>query len=675
MILQLLLAAAAVRTDGTPPRPSIHHFQIASDEPGPWRRVLTSIGLQPASINSCAAHPCLYVMPSAASISDPQRLTDLVQRGSILVLEGDSPVSRSFGIRPTDAKPTPSRNIIDSHNPKLDIVWERAFDLPTYTLPPDAQVFARERWRNLPVLAGLQHGAGAVLWVAAPLGTLGYERLPYLPQALTDLGLQPPLASRDLWAFFDSSYRLRADLDYLARRWREAGIAALHVAAWHFMEPDAVRDDYMRRLVLACHRRGILVYAWVELPHVSEKFWQDHPEWREKTALLQDAHLDWRRLMNLRNPDCARAVSERLARLMERFDWDGVNLAELYFESLEGHANAARFTPMNDNIRREFRQKHGFDPATLFSARAPDPAELRQFLDFRADVAHSLQEYWIAEFQRMRTKQPHLDLVLTHVDDRYDPKMRDLIGADAARLLPMLSRQEFTFLVEDPATLWHLGPDRYPEMAAKYQPITPRPQKLAIDINIVSRYQDVYPTKQQTGSELFQLVHMAATAFPRVALYFENSILTPDLRLLPASAAVVDQLDRAGPAGAKLGVKNRGLVGIPWRGPVRVNGRPWPFQDDEHVWLPAGAWSVEANTTAPPLRMVDFTGTPRSLQATGAVIEVAYQSDSRAFAFFDRAVQVTDIDGQPSGIEAQNVGQWWSVALPRGQHVFTVRRR
>ena len=37
MILQLLLAAAAVRTDGTPPRPSIHHFQIASDEPGPWR--------------------------------------------------------------------------------------------------------------------------------------------------------------------------------------------------------------------------------------------------------------------------------------------------------------------------------------------------------------------------------------------------------------------------------------------------------------------------------------------------------------------------------------------------------------------------------------------------------------------------------------------------------------
>src|SRR2546421_207982 len=55
-----------------------------------------------------------------------------------------------------------------------------------------------------------------------------------------------------------------------------------------------------------------------------------------------------------------------------------------------------------------------------------------------------------------------------------------------------------------------------------------RADKLAIDINVVDRYQDVYPTKQQTGTELFQLVHLAAGSFARVALYFENSILAPD---------------------------------------------------------------------------------------------------------------------------------------------------
>ena len=160
-------------------------------------------------------------------------------------------------------------------------------------------------------MAGLKRGAGSVLWLATKPGVRGYERFPYVLQALADLGLQPPLRSNRLWAFFDSSYRSRVDLDYFADAWRKAGIAALHVAAWHYNEPDAERDAYLRRLIEACHKRAILVYAWLELPHVSEAFWQQHPEWREKTALLQDAHLDWRKLMNLQNPDCFRAVADR----------------------------------------------------------------------------------------------------------------------------------------------------------------------------------------------------------------------------------------------------------------------------------------------------------------------------------------------------------------------------
>jgi hypothetical protein len=43
--------------------------------------------------------------------------------------------------------------------------------------------------------------------------------------------------------------------------------------------------------------------------------------------------------MNLRDPGCFRAVASGVRDLVARFDWDGVNLAELYFESLEGAAN------------------------------------------------------------------------------------------------------------------------------------------------------------------------------------------------------------------------------------------------------------------------------------------------------------------------------------------------
>lgn len=134
--------------------------------------------------------------------------------------------------------------------------------------------------------------------------------------------MEPPFRAGGLWAFFDSGYRARVDLDYFARRWRKAGIGALHVAAWHFYEPDSKGDAYLRRLIEACHREGILVYAWLELPHVSEEFWKDHPEWREKTAAQQDAALDWRKLMKLTNRDCFEAVGQGVRQLLERFDWD-----------------------------------------------------------------------------------------------------------------------------------------------------------------------------------------------------------------------------------------------------------------------------------------------------------------------------------------------------------------
>ena len=134
----------------------------------------------------------------------------------------------------------------------------------------------------------------------------------------------------------------------------------------------------------------------------------------------------------------------------------------------------------------------------------------------------------------------------------------------------------FTFLIEDPATIWNLGPQRYPAIAERYRPLTTRNDKLAIDINIVERYQNVYPTKQQTGTELFQLVHAASNSFPRVAPYFENSLLAPDLKLLPSAAAAVTRVERVGP---KLVVDSRFGAGVPWKGAAKVDGQPWPAHD------------------------------------------------------------------------------------------------
>ena len=266
----------------------------------------------------------------AGAVASPQ-WTNRVEKGAILILEGESSLAEMFGFKRGIGN-VRVNSITDSHAPTLPIVWEKGLELPVFEVPPGAQVFARERWTGAPVVAGLRRGSGAVLWVAVSPGERGYERFPYLLSALCDLGLEPPFRSSRLWAFFDSSYRLRVDVDYFAEKWRKSGIAALHVAAWHYYEADPDSDQDLRKLIEACHREGILVYAWLELPHVSDKFWRDHPEWREKTALLQDAELDWRKLMNLTNRDCFRDVAAGVKELVSRFDWDGVNLAELYFE-------------------------------------------------------------------------------------------------------------------------------------------------------------------------------------------------------------------------------------------------------------------------------------------------------------------------------------------------------
>jgi hypothetical protein len=639
----LLVFAAQVRAQAPAPLP---YFSVLSEDAGAWPEILQSIGFQrqPAGL----AH--IFVARAGASASPewPGR----VEKGAVLILEGESSLAEIFGFRRTKEN-VRVNSLTDTHRSSLPIIWEKGLELPVSEIPGMATIFARERWTHAPLSAGFRRGSGAILWIAAPPGERGYERFPYLLNALCDLGVDPPFRTSRLWAFFDSAYRSRVDLDYFAARWRKAGISALHVAAWHFFEPESEGDAYLKKLIEACHREGILVYAWLELPHVSDRFWESHPEWREKTAVLQDAQLDWRKLMNLTNRDCFRAVSAGVTQLVTRFDWDGVNLAELYFESLEGPANPSRFTPMNDDVRQEYRARSGQDALTLFATPA--------FLEYRAGLARRIQEEWLGHLEQIRRQKPDLDLVLTHVDDRFDTGMRDAIGADAARVLPLLDTHSLTFLIEDPATVWHLGPQRYQTIGERYRTLTTHHEKLAIDLNIVDRYQNVYPTKQQTGTELFQLVHSAAANFARVALYFENSLLPPDLPLLPSSAAAVSKIEKIGP---KLVIESATAVGIPWKGPARVDGLPWPAATEETLWLPAGSHVIEPAPAFPSPRLLYLNADLKAARTINtSTIEFSYQSNSRAIAILDRPTQAMQIDGADVSL---------TELLPRGQHVVTM---
>ena len=183
LLLALFLASAVLR--GTT-------FHVNGAGAQPWLKILGAVGITRGEMTDAA-----IVIGGPAAMAE----------NHLLILEGISPAARSFGITAkTDTVRV--RQIRDTHAPGMQIFWEQPAELAVTELPADFQVFATERWKGAPVMAGKRTAHGAVLWIATSPGASGIERYPYLVQALVDLGLDLRLSTTNLWAFFDSSYRI-----------------------------------------------------------------------------------------------------------------------------------------------------------------------------------------------------------------------------------------------------------------------------------------------------------------------------------------------------------------------------------------------------------------------------------------------------------------------------------
>ena len=615
---------------------SLPDLKVQVADPAAWRALLNSVGLEPTA--------------------GPARFRILI---------GDDAAAADLGFRPADRR-VQVASVAEEREPSLRIVWEHPREAPVYEVPGEATVFTREKRTGAPLLAGLLRGSGGVLWAAAEPGIEGYERYPYLLHALVDLGLRLPFRDDRRHVFFDSSYRQRVDFDYMARRWREGGVQALHVAAWHFTGARPGAEDDLDQLISACHREGILAYAWLELPHVSEAFWAGHPECREQTATLQDARLDWRKLINLADPSCFARAAENIQDLLSRHDWDGVNLAELYFESLHGPSNPARFTPMNTWVRDDYRQRRGVDPLQLFAEDSPlfwsrNREAWMDFAAYRSGLTLRLQQEWL---ELLRTHHSGLDLMVTQIDDRLDPRMKEYLGADAASLLPLAEPYGFRLVIEDPATLWDRGPGRYTDIAARYRPLVSDPDRLAVDINIVERYQQTYPTRKQVGGELFRLLHAAGEAFSQVLLYFEHSISRSDWGLLPNAVAGITARETED----GVLVDTARSAGLSWSSPAKVNGRLWPVLDGATVWLPAGRHLVSAAGENPPMTLLRLTADLIDASVDPSGLRLSYRSPSRAIALVNLKPEGVTVNGEALEAPILKGRNHWAVLLPQGRN-------
>ncbi len=641
-------------------------YPVATIAPERWERARDTIVVVPGV--------------AAAALPDEVRtaLVRFVEAGGKLVTALDTPLARALGVVSANAEVAVT-GATDDFRTELAIRWRSAARLRPFTAPTGGRVFTRTPDRTRALVASFGRGAGTVLFLGVELdeeSPLGTSRFPYFLQAVgAAFDAAPALASARVVAYADLGDHKGRDPEAIAAEWRRRGVREVHLGTWDAWEGAWERYE---RLIAACHRRGILVYAWFELPEVTKQFWDAHPGWREKTATGADAHVDWRRLMALAIPECFEAVARWASEVLDRLDWDGADLAEVYFESPMGLDRPDLFTPLNRADREAFRARAGFDPAELFDPASPrhfrtDAGALAAFLAYRRDRAVELHERLLALLASARAHKPHLDLVLTLVDALYDERMGDRLGIDTRRITALGARFPFELQVEDPFTLWGLGPERYTKIARDYAGLVRPGERLAVDINVVPRQGDVFPTAQQTGLDLYALVAAARRGFPKVCLYSEATVYRQDAALLRSALAATARVERTGPRAAV--VESDGIVELAigtGQAAVTLDGRAWPALRDGAVLLPSGrhavAWGRGAPPSRPP-RLRGLTGVLLDAEAVGAALIVRYAAPARAWAELSFAPSRVEVDGVPVPVSALASGRSFIVALPPGTHV------
>jgi hypothetical protein len=498
------------------------------------------------------------------------------------------------------------------------------------------------------VMALARHGSGEVVGLAVDPAGGGREGWELLPNAGTLVGeeLDAPLGPRSESAqiFVDPGglhNAVDASPTRIAAALARAGARVAEIAGWNYDFTNPADDYDYARLIDALHARGILAYAWLEPPFVTLRLWQDHSECREKTETGRDAFVDWRRLIALEDPRCLAFAEASWRRVLTRYPWDGVNVAELYFEPPITPRN---YTPFSKAALRLF----GRNPAS-----APDA-----FTVFRTRLVTTLNRD-VLRFVESLPNARRLALELTVIDDTLDPVLGHGVGSDVRALAAVAQRAGASLVVEDPFTSWEEGPLRYDRLGPHVASLTP-PEAALLDVNVVPRA-GARPTSQMTGAELGLGVASATAPLGRIAIYALGTLSPQDLAELPGAMG-------GSTSTTDLGVFGRWTVQVsaPSRrdGRLEVDGIPWPAANGSAL-VPAGNHVLQWTAGAP-------LG-PGLTGFTGQLGTARVASRSLTFTYDTRPEGLAVVTGRPVSLRVDGVSVRLDVvADPAGGFVVRV---
>jgi len=623
----------------------------------------------------------LLVIPFAAALDLPRNrlnaVLDFVAQGGNLITDGKTPLAEAVGIQ-FKSTIVPVHEVQDLSLPVRNLHWDPAVPINVFT-SQNALILAKDAWSDTALAVIQPFRRGKVLFFGAcfdPIAAYGYSRFPYFPQYLRNgLGLSFHIRRNSLEFYFDPGLRQDASWERLVKSWKASGVKIIYLATWHFYRSYAFDYEYFIKL---CHDSGIAVYAWFEFPQVTPLFWEENPLWREKTATGRDARPHWRMLMNLYNPGARQAVKAWMREFLLEHDWDGVNLAEFNFDTNQGRKDPGQFTPMNQDIRTEYKNKQGIDPLEFFTPSSayywPNQGKaFEDFLQFRADIVKSMHEEFLEEiYAVISAKQKNMEVIVTAMDSLLHPEIFEDCGIDTLDIIELMDSFPFTLQIEDPARSWTAPPSRYTDYLETYKKHISDLSRLMFDVNIIPNREITgyaIPSALATGVELAALVSHAAAASGRVGIYSEFTVHPFDMEILPyvmGSDVQIEEQDNGylfkAEAPFILAVTDPNVIPL-------VNGEKWPFYGTAGICLPSGSNLLRfekpprmsaQNLTAKILMEGDI----KSLQSTGYEYKVRYQSLIPVPLTFSRPLEKIELDSREVELSNQDLG----MILPRGEH-------
>ena len=613
-----------------------------------------------------------------------QKVKSEVYQGLCVITEQQSALAAGLGIQFSD-RDFAVDALVDSRHPDIPIQWEEPLQVRGIE-PYGLTIFCRDGISGIPVLSGGSLGKGRFLFLGVPLDGpegWGYSRFPFFHEALIEfIHVRLSLRCDRLMVYLDWGFHYAEDPASLARRLKGYGISEVHLSSWYDFRHC---QDFFTRFITACHAEGILVYSWLELPMVTREFWDAHPEWREKTAAGGDAKVDWRFLMALEIPECMEAVQGEIKKSIDTFDWDGVDLAELYFESPLGLEEPENFTPLSDVVRADFRGQYGVDPMELFNPEnvhfyENDGETLTKFFEYRAKLCTRLNREVLLYVQKIGSQIAgrRLDLTLTQVDSIIDTRMKENIAVDPDAFMHLQQELGFNLQVEDPFTLWSRGPDRYQVISTAYRSRIASGARLTIDVNIVNRVDTQYPTRKQTGLEFLTLLSEASSHADQVCLYAANTPYVFDYTYAPYALAGQARLKKIDDRQYQVSSPYTVLLETDTLNKeFLVNGNSWPCVNKKGVILPAGNSLVtevsESRESRDWLFITDLNGEIKGCSRDGRDIILRYDEKRNALVSLNRRPARIMVNGKELSLPVYLKDGGVTVSCPAGENevVFT----